>query len=214
MFRLIDVTSLVNHTSDRAQAAAQIGAACRECGFFYIVGHGVPESLCVQLETLSRQFFAQSESEKMRIAMSKGGRAWRGYFPVGNELTSGRPDRKEGIYFGAELPADHPAVAARRPLHGPNLFPEIPGFRASRASVPRFADGAQPRADVGDRARFGAGRRILSTAYTTLPLILFRIFHYPHAEPTEAAAISWGVGEHTDYGLLTILHRTTPVASK
>ena len=27
--------------------------------------------------------------------MSKGGRAWRGFFPTGEELTSGRPDMKE-----------------------------------------------------------------------------------------------------------------------
>src|SRR5438876_583602 len=37
------------------------------------------------------------------LHMSRGGRAWRGYFPVGGELTSGKPDLKEGIYFGAEL---------------------------------------------------------------------------------------------------------------
>ena len=36
---------------------------------------------------------------------------------------------------------------------------------------------------------------------TAEPLILFRIFNYPPpADPT-----LWGVGEHTDYGLLTIL---------
>jgi isopenicillin N synthase-like dioxygenase len=35
---------------------------------------------------------------------------------------------------------------------------------------------------------------------TREPTVLFRIFRYP---PTEDAG--WGVGEHTDYGLLTIL---------
>jgi isopenicillin N synthase-like dioxygenase len=80
---LIDVAPLVNHTSERANAAEQIGIACRECGFFYIAGHGVGESLCRQLEGLSRRFFDQTELEKMQIAMSRGGRAWRGYFPVG-----------------------------------------------------------------------------------------------------------------------------------
>ncbi len=73
----------------------------------------------------------------MQIAMSRGGRAWRGYFPVGRELTSGKPDRKEGLYFGAELPVDHPAVRAGTPLHGPNLFPAIPGFRET---VLRYLD--------------------------------------------------------------------------
>ena len=28
--------------------------------------------------------------------MTHGGRAWRGWFPVGGELTSGAPDMKEG----------------------------------------------------------------------------------------------------------------------
>lgn len=110
---VIDVAPLVRHTAERATTAAQIGAACRESGFFYVVGHGVDESLCRRLEALSREFFARSESQKMEIAMSRGGRAWRGYFPVGRELTSGKPDRKEGLYFGAELPADQGNVSAR-----------------------------------------------------------------------------------------------------
>jgi isopenicillin N synthase-like dioxygenase len=80
-------------------------------------------------EALSRQFFDQSEREKMRIAMFRAVRAWCGYFPVGGELTSGKPDRKEGLYFGAELAADRPAVLAGKPLHGPNLFPDMPHFR-------------------------------------------------------------------------------------
>ena len=50
--------------------------------------------------------------------MARGGRAWRGYFPVGAELTSGKADVKEGIYFGTELPADHPRVKDGTPLHG------------------------------------------------------------------------------------------------
>ena len=40
--------------------------------------------------------------------------------------------------------------------------------------------------------------------YTRDPLILFRIFNYPASEPA-ATEPEWGVGEHTDYGVLTIL---------
>jgi isopenicillin N synthase-like dioxygenase len=46
-----------------------------------------------------------------------------------------------------------------------------------------------------DAGYFAAG-------YTADPTILFRIFHYP---PAGLAADSWGVGEHSDYGLLTLL---------
>ena len=58
--------------------------------------------------------------------MTKGGSAWRGWFPVGDELTSGKPDCKEGIYLGQELGEEHPKVKAKTPLHGRNQFPERP----------------------------------------------------------------------------------------
>ena len=44
-------------------------------------------------------------------------------------------------------------------------------------------------------------RAYFADRYTTEPLTLFRIFSYP--PPADPAL--WGVGEHTDYGLLTIL---------
>ena len=56
--------------------------------------------------------------------MDKGGSAWRGYFQVGEELTSGKVDLKEGIYLGTELEANHPKVLKKTPLHGQNLYPE------------------------------------------------------------------------------------------
>ena len=43
-----------------------------------------------------------------------------------------------------------------------------------------------------------------AAGYTRDPTVLFRIFHYPPAPP-DAGADDWGVGEHTDYGLLTLL---------
>lgn len=58
--------------------------------------------------------------------MPLAGRAWRGYFPVNGELTSGKPDLKEGLYFGQELSAEDPRVKAGTPLHGSNLFPTNP----------------------------------------------------------------------------------------
>ena len=42
--------------------------------------------------------------------------------------------------------------------------------------------------------------------YTANPTVLFRIFHYP---PQPAGLTQWGVGEHTDYGLLTLLLQDT-----
>jgi isopenicillin N synthase-like dioxygenase len=204
---VIDVAPLVNHTEIRARTAEQIGAACRESGFFYVVNHGISDDLCARLEALSREFFAQGEPVKMEIAMSRGGRAWRGYFPVGRELTSGKPDRKEGLYFGTELPSDHPAVRAGTPLHGPNLFPAIPGFRET---VLRYLDSLTTLGHVllsGISIDLGLDEQYFRQRYTRDPLILFRIFNYPHAIRSDSGETAWGVGEHTDYGLLTILRQ-------
>src|SRR5580704_13201607 len=129
---VIDVSPLASEAQATARAAVarQIQAACRERGFFYVTGHGVPADLLGQLADASAEFFALPLADKLEIAMERGGRAWRGFFPVGAELTSGRPDLKEGLYFGAELPADDPRVLARTPLHGANLFPrQVPRLR-------------------------------------------------------------------------------------
>ncbi len=203
---VIDVAPLVDGAAGRDRVAGELSAACRESGFFYVVNHRVDEPLCQRLEELSREFFAQSEPQKMSIAMSRGGRAWRGYFPLGRELTSGKPDRKEGLYFGAELAADHPMVRAGTPLHGPNLFPAIPGFRET---VLRYVDSLTELGHAliaGISLSLGLDERYLRARYTRDPLILFRIFNYPHPD-TAPDRDRWGVGEHTDYGLLTILRQ-------
>src|ERR1700735_3206022 len=104
---VIDVSALVGDApaTARAAVARQIQAACRERGFFYVTGHGVPADLLNQLAAAASEFFALPVADKMEIAMERGGRAWRGYFPVGAELTSGRPDLEVVLYFGAEVPA-------------------------------------------------------------------------------------------------------------
>jgi isopenicillin N synthase-like dioxygenase len=203
---VIDVTPLVTGGPGSSQVAAQIDAACRAFGFFYVSGHGVPEDLQERLEALSRAFFSLPESDKAGIAMAHGGRAWRGWFPFEGELTSGRPDRKEGLYLGAERPPDDPWVQAGTPLHGPNLFPAA--LPELRPVVLAYLDAMTT---LGHALMRGIGLGLgLPEAWfdehlTADPLILFRIFRYP----PEAGLVdpNWGVAEHTDYGLLTILRQ-------
>ncbi|HEU0199053.1 MAG TPA: 2-oxoglutarate and iron-dependent oxygenase domain-containing protein [Burkholderiaceae bacterium] len=202
---IIDVRDLIEGRSSRTQqraVAAQIGAACRESGFFYVVGHGVDQGLQQRLRDSSQRFFAQDVAMKMRIRMALGGPAWRGYFRVGDELTSGKPDQKEGLYFGAELAADHPLVKAGTPLHGPNLFPaELPEFRSTVLEYMAAMTRLGHRLVTGIALSLGLEASHFADRYTAAPLVLFRIFNYP---PAHDAGL-WGVGEHTDYGLLTIL---------
>lgn len=203
---IIDIAPLLSGTADQQGVAEQIGRACRRVGFFYIVGHGVDEGLQLRLESHSRRFFAQDLKTKLEIGMAKAGKAWRGYFPAGRELTSGRPDLKEGIYFGAELSSDHPLVEAGTPMHGANLFPaNIPGFRETVLDYMAAMTNLGHALMTGIALSLGLNGSYFADRYTFDPLILFRIFNYPAdpAPPDERA--TWGVGEHTDYGVLTIL---------
>src|SRR5262245_36697932 len=115
---VIDMSPLLERVDSRAKlkVARAIEDASRDLGFFYATGHGISSDLFTRLDSASRKFFALSDAEKLEIRMSRGGRAWRGYFPVGGELTSGKADLKEGLYFGTELPSDHPRVRAGVPL--------------------------------------------------------------------------------------------------
>jgi isopenicillin N synthase-like dioxygenase len=199
---IIDVAPLETGGVEKERTAAELSAACRQSGFFYVVGHGVDEGLQKRLQELAREFFKRPTEEKMRIKMSRGGKAWRGYFRVGDELTSGRPDQKEGLYFGSELPADHPLVQTGTPLHGPNLFPETPAeLRATVLEYMAALTELGQRLMEGIALGLGLRESYFSDHGTRDPLTLFRIFNYPPPPSPE----QWGVGEHTDYGLLTIL---------
>lgn len=210
---VINVAALVGAHNPQARAAVShaLDTAARSHGFFYAVNHGVDAALIDRLVSHARAFFAQSEAAKMQIPMSAGGRAWRGYFALGGELTSNRPDWKEGLYLGSELGPEHPRVRAGTILHGTNLWPPgmddgIDGFRDT---VLAYIDALTRlgHALMGGLA-LGLGlpeRWFAEIGGTADPLLLLRLFNYPSRPVPAGSLAQWGVGEHTDYGLLTML---------
>ena len=203
---IIDVAPRVAGAGDQEGVAAAMGKACRENGFFYVIGHGVGEDLNRRLEELSHRFFAQDVETKLEIRMALAGKAWRGYFPVGDELTSGKPDVKEGLYFGSQLSEEDPRVRAGLPLHGPNLFPAgIPGFGDTILEYMAALTNLGHALMRGVALSLGLEPGYFRERFMADPLTLFRIFHYPPVTVKADAEERWGVGEHTDYGVLTIL---------
>ena len=205
---IIDIAALVKRRVGANEVAHEIAQACRAHGFFYVRGHGVDEALCARLESLSRRFFALDEATKLQWRMALGGRAWRGYFPLAGELTSGQPDWKEGLYLGAELGDDHPLVQARTPVHGRNLFPDdsrVPGLRETVLDYMAALTGLGHSLMEGIALSLDLPATYFAERYTADPLILFRLFNYPTRPVPAGTNAQWGVGEHTDYGLLTIL---------
>lgn len=204
---VLDIGALVNGAAGRRSVSDEIGRACRESGFFYIIGHGIDDNLQRRLEELSRNFFALNPDEKLDIRMEKAGRAWRGYFPIGGELTSGQPDLKEGLYFGTELDRDHPQVKLGTPMHGSNLFPNIALFRETVLDYIAAMTMLGHKLMEGIAMSLELEESFFSERYTRDPLILFRIFNYPPNTEAFVREQRWGVGAHTDYGLLTILRQ-------
>ncbi|MFZ4811926.1 MAG: isopenicillin N synthase family dioxygenase [Ilumatobacteraceae bacterium] len=187
-----------------ANAPSAIDAACRTTGFFAVTGHGIPSERRTAVIDAARQFFAQPADVKEQIALARGGRAWRGWFPLGDELTSGVPDLKEGLYVGRELPP------SERPLHGPNLWPDtVPDLQWAVAWWTAKMESLGQRVLAAMATGLGLAPDWFRSGICADPTVLFRIFRYP-PHPV-GAADRWGVAEHTDYGLLTLLtHDGTP----
>lgn len=197
MIPVVDVSSLLPGAAGDArpeEAARLIGRACAEHGFFYARNHGIPAALVRRLQALGHAFFEQDEETKSRAALNTD---YRGYFRLGGELTGGRPDWKAGLYFGAELGAGHPL-----PMHGPNVWPELPGLREAVEEYMAAAASLGHSLMEGVALSLGLERDFFRREFTSEPFTPFRLFYYPC---DEAPPGTLGVGEHTDYGVLTLL---------
>lgn len=196
---IIDISLLHKNNNVLAQ---EIRKACSEIGFFYIKNHNISLRLQKDLEQLSQQFFELPLSEKNKISMDKAGKAWRGYFPLKAELTSNLPDVKEGIYFGEEHNDKSLEVINGTPLFGKNLYPAK--ITMLQTVVENYMHTMHQLANKIMEAialSLNLEANFFVKNYTQKPTQLFRIFHYPPVQENEL----WGVGEHTDYGLITIL---------
>ena len=191
----------------RAATAKLIGEACREIGFFYIVNHGVSPYLVARTFDEAERFFALPEERKAEIAIEASA-CHRGWFRLGGEnLDPAKQklagDLKEGIKIGRDLAPEHPLVRAGTPLHGPNQWPNLPGWRET---VQEYYDAMEA---LG-RELLHAFALALSLEETyfdhwlAAPMTTLGPLHYPPqtGRVTEARL---GAGAHTDYGCLTML---------
>lgn len=201
-----DYSRRLDVCSHRVQEVArEIYTALSQSGVMYISGHGVPTLLQEQLMTCARAFFSLPLEVKREIAMHKAGLSWRGYFEEGMELTSGRPDAKEGLYLGEHHPKNHPLVIQKAPMHGQNIWPTQPEafqevFSLYFNHMKRLAECLMSLIAIG----LGLPPSYFVHRFTSSPTCLFRIFNYP-PHSWEDTYDEWGVREHTDMGFLTLL---------
>ncbi len=128
---LLDLSSW--REGDRAsldRIGTEVGAACRDVGFFYVANHGVDQDLITGAFAQSRRLFALPLAERQALAIEKiGGN--RGYSGMLHEaLDPGRgPDLKEAFNVGLEIAPDDPDLLSAQPFRSLNAWPSLPSFR-------------------------------------------------------------------------------------
>jgi isopenicillin N synthase-like dioxygenase len=187
---------------DRAAVRDRIDRACREWGFFQVVGHGVAPGLAARMLEAMRSFFALPAEAKAAIRRTEAN-AW-GFND--RELTKNRRDWKEIFDVG-------PAIAAG-PLAG------------NRPQWPAALPGLRPVIEDWTRACERLGRELLGLLSECLGMpadhldagfrddhtSFLRLNYYPPCldpAPPDAGfrppAGHLGIHHHTDSGALTVL---------
>ncbi|MEM6946366.1 MAG: 2-oxoglutarate and iron-dependent oxygenase domain-containing protein, partial [Pseudomonadota bacterium] len=133
---VIDLSALQG--SDQAAiaaTAAALGQAARTSGFFYITGHGVAQSLIEEMFAASKAFHALPRAEKMThwCGFSTNHRGYVPFEENGRDFPK-RINMNDAWDMSYEAPADHPDHVAGWRMTGPNVWPEIPGWRETVSS--------------------------------------------------------------------------------
>lgn len=201
---ILDLSRFASDHPQREHALAKLREVSRSLGFFYLTGHGIPQSQIDELTALARRFFSLSEDRKLEIEMRRSPH-FRGYNRAGFEYTRGKQDWREQVDFGPERdkvqvgPSDPPW----KRLVGPNQFPSaLPELR------PAVLKWINDVTDVGLKVlqafseALGQRPDVFAPIYSNGPNQLLKLVRYPGRDRTES---DQGVGAHKDGGFVTIL---------
>ena len=196
---VIDIGRLLDR-SEAVDIICQIDRACRDIGFFYIVGHGVDMRLVSQLQSAAAKFFNLPETAKMSLGLDP---SMRGYLPLYyhskiNDSFSGT-SHQEGFWIGEDFGTD-----SRHPLEQENRWPDHPA--SLRPSMSEYHHAIENLAAVlgqGLADALGQADNFYSTHFAR-PTSRLKLNHYPPQE--NATRIdNIGVIPHADSGAFTIL---------
>ena len=191
--------------ADDETLARQLDQAFTDIGFCYFRGIGVGRSLVDGVFEASQRFHAQPRAAKEAIAMN---RFHRGYMAPRTSIiqTSSvakvtKPNDSESFMLMHEVAPDDPRYG--RPLDGPNLWPDLPGFREAVEAYEKAMHAFCLRLLSPMALALGLPRDWFAPHFAQ-PTTFLRLLHYPpHAE--DAPDDAFGSAPHTDYGFVTIL---------
>jgi isopenicillin N synthase-like dioxygenase len=202
---VIDLSGLMSgDAAQKAEVARALGDAARTSGFFYIRNHGIEQSLIDAAFAASKQFHELPRRDKMKY-WSGFTTHHRGYVPL-EENGANFPKQinfNEAWDMSFEAPADHPDYLAGWRMTGPNIWPDLPGWKDTIAS---YYD-----------AVFALGLRMLDALALELgvdPAVLLKNITCPTSQlrllryvPNDMAASKdvVGIASHSDFECFTIL---------
>lgn len=206
---IIDVAPFLDGTDPEGVADA-VGRACRDIGFFVVVGHGVDDALVAAARAEANAFFDLPEAEKLRCASS----AYTGYSPLKGERLAYSlgeetpPDLKEG--FTCARP---PAMKGEGGYWEHELFPENrwpddrPAFQASTERL--YGVLGDLCAEI--MAIFAAALDLPDRWFDPLIARHFSYLRFVHYPAPDGPVLDGQLraGAHTDYGSLTLVHTET-----
>ena len=124
----IDVAGhLAGDAESSRKAAAELRWAFENVGFYYLAGHGVPQSLIDRTYEAAARFHAQPMARKLALKVNEHN---VGYLPISDAASQqaaaqGRkPSQNEAYFLRRERTPDDPAVVASRRFHGLNQWPD------------------------------------------------------------------------------------------
>ena len=183
--------------------AAEIGAACRDVGFFYVVNHGVDPRLMDEVFAQAKRFFELPPPRKQALAIETVG-GNRGYSGLMHEALdpSRGPDMKEAFNVGFDLKPDDPELMAGKPFRALNAWPDLPGFRDALLGYFAACAALGARLHRAFATDLGLAPGFFEDKFDR-PMATLRLMRYPAS--AGASEDRLGAGAHTDYGNLTLL---------
>jgi isopenicillin N synthase-like dioxygenase len=197
---VLDLSRLDRGEEEADRFRADLRAATRDVGFFYLTGTGIPAELEQRLHSAARDFFALPEADKLAIE-NVNSPHFRGYTRVGGERTQGAVDWREQIDIGPERNAVSGGPAFTR-LIGPNLWPAAqPELREVVAEWHAALSAISRRLLRAWALALGTEESYFDDHFGE-PSTLIKIVRYPG---TDEPLPQQGVGAHKDSGVLTLL---------
>lgn len=197
---VIDIAPLRDGSGTRRIAKA-LHRASQEIGFIYIQGHGISEALISSARKAALRFFHQPNEIKERVAVSEKHRGFLGQGSARMQ-TGAKADFKESFIFGYEdadgrTPEDHP-------LRGANRWPDsMPGFRQGAMAYFQAAHEVAHHLMRGFALGLDLPEDFFLRSRGT-PMSRASFVYYP-PQDEELGPDQFGVGPHTDFGVLTVL---------